>query len=50
MNEPIYKYKSVFAKDEYDIGTVNEYEARIALLVISRQILQQKALQVHCQR
>lgn len=29
----IQKYKSVFAKDKYDIGTVNGYEARIDLLV-----------------
>lgn len=27
------KYKSIFAKDKFDIGTVNEYEARIDLLV-----------------
>lgn len=26
-------YKSIFAKDKYDIGTVNKYEARIDLLV-----------------
>jgi len=27
------KHKSIFAKDKFDIGTVNEYEARIDLLV-----------------
>lgn len=27
------KNKSVFAKDKYDVGTVNEYEARIDLIV-----------------
>lgn len=27
------KYKSVFAKDKYDIGTVREYEARIDLII-----------------
>lgn len=29
----IEKYKTVFAKDKYDIGTVKEYEARIDLMV-----------------
>ncbi|KPJ14174.1 Retrotransposable element Tf2 155 kDa protein type 1 [Papilio machaon] len=29
----INSYKSIFAKDKYDIGTVKEYEARIDLLV-----------------
>lgn len=33
IDKLIYKYKSVFAKDKYDVGTVNEYEARIDLLV-----------------
>jgi len=33
INKLLGKYKSVFAKDKYDIGTVNEYEARIDLLV-----------------
>lgn len=31
--EPVCKYSSVFAKDKYDVGTVNGYEARIDLLV-----------------
>lgn len=29
----IEKYKTVFAKDKYDIGTVKDYEARIELIV-----------------
>lgn len=29
----IEKYKTVFAKDKYDIGTVKNYEARIELIV-----------------
>lgn len=29
----ICKYKSVFAKDKYDVGTINGYEARIDLIV-----------------
>lgn len=29
----IEKYKTVFAKDKYDIGTVKEYEARIDLMI-----------------
>lgn len=29
----IEKYKTVFAKDKYDIGTVKEYEARIDLMM-----------------
>lgn len=33
INKLMEKYKSVFAKDKYDIGTVKEYEARIDLLV-----------------
>lgn len=33
INSLIEKYKSVFAKDKYDIGTVREYEARIDLIV-----------------
>lgn len=33
INSIITKYRSVFAKDKYDIGTVNGYEARIDLLV-----------------
>lgn len=33
INKLIDKYKSVFAKDKYDIGTVKEYEARIDLLI-----------------
>lgn len=33
INKLIDKYKSVFAKNKYDIGTVNGYEARIDLLV-----------------
>lgn len=32
INKLIDKYKSVFAKDKYDIGTVQEYEPRIDLL------------------
>ena len=33
INKLIEKYKSSFAKDKYDIGTVKDYEARIDLLV-----------------
>lgn len=33
INKLINKYKSIFAKNKYDIGTVNGYEARIDLLV-----------------
>jgi len=33
INKLLEKYESIFAKDKYDIGTVNEYEARIDLLV-----------------
>lgn len=33
INKLIDKYKSSFAKDKYDIGTVKDYEARIDLLV-----------------
>lgn len=33
INEMIEKYKTVFAKDKYDVGLVKEYEARIDLLV-----------------
>lgn len=33
INKLMEKYKSVFAKDKYDVGTVKEYEARIDLLV-----------------
>lgn len=33
INELIDKYKSSFAKDKYDVGTVKDYEARIDLLV-----------------
>lgn len=33
INRLIDKYKSSFAKDKYDIGTVRDYEARIDLLV-----------------
>lgn len=33
INRLIEKYKSSFAKDKYDIGTVRDYEARIDLLV-----------------
>lgn len=33
INKIIQQYKSVFAKDKYDVGTVKEYEARIDLLV-----------------
>lgn len=33
INMLISRYKSVFAKNKYDIGTVNGYEARIDLLV-----------------
>lgn len=33
INQLIDKYTSVFAKNKYDIGTVNGYEARIDLLV-----------------
>lgn len=29
----IEKYKSVFAKDKYDVGTVRDYEAHIDLMV-----------------
>ena len=27
------KYKNIFAKDKYDIGTVRDYEARIDLII-----------------
>lgn len=33
INKLVDKYKSSFAKDKYDIGTVRDYEARIDLLV-----------------
>lgn len=33
INDLIDKYKSSFAKNKYDIGTVNEYEAHIDLMV-----------------
>lgn len=33
IDELIEKYKSVFAKDKYDIGTVQNYEAHIDLIV-----------------
>lgn len=33
INKLINEYKSVFAKDKYDVGTVNGYEARIDLSV-----------------
>lgn len=33
INALINEYKSVFAKDKYDVGTVNGYEARIDLLL-----------------
>lgn len=33
INKLVDKYKSVFAKDKYDIGTVQEYEAHIDLMV-----------------
>jgi len=33
IEELIDNNKSVFAKDKYDVGTVNEYEARIDLIV-----------------
>lgn len=33
INKLIEKYKSVFAKDKYDIGTVRDYEAHIDLMV-----------------
>lgn len=33
IDELICKYKSLFAKDRYDVGTVNGYEAHIDLLV-----------------
>ena len=33
INRLIGEYKSVFAKDKYDICTVKEYEVRIDLLV-----------------
>lgn len=33
INKLIEKYKSIFAKDKYDIGTVKEYEARIDLIM-----------------
>lgn len=33
INELIDKYKSLFAKDKYDVGTVKGYEAHIDLLV-----------------
>lgn len=33
INKLIEKYKSIFAKDKYDIGTVKKYEARIDLIM-----------------
>lgn len=33
ISELIEKYKSVFAKDKYDVGTVRDYEAHIDLMV-----------------
>jgi hypothetical protein len=33
IEELIYKYRSLFAKDKYDIGIVKGYEARIDLLI-----------------
>lgn len=33
INRLVEKYKFIFAKDKYDIGTVRDYEARIDLLV-----------------
>jgi len=33
IDEIIQKYKSIFAKDKYDIGTVKDYETRIDLCV-----------------
>lgn len=33
INDLVSKYNTVFARDKYDIGTVNGYEARIDLLV-----------------
>jgi len=33
INKLIKKYRAVFAKDKYDIGTVKEYEARIDLII-----------------
>ncbi|GBP37081.1 Retrovirus-related Pol polyprotein from transposon 297 [Eumeta japonica] len=33
INNLIDKYKSSFAKNKYDIGTVREYEARIDLMI-----------------
>ncbi|CAF4836697.1 unnamed protein product [Pieris macdunnoughi] len=33
INKLLEKYKSVFAKDKYDIGTVRDYEAHIDLMV-----------------
>jgi len=33
IEELIDNNKSVFAKDKYDVGTVNEYETRIDLIV-----------------
>ena len=33
MNKIIKKYKTVFAKDKYDIGTVKDFEAHIDLSV-----------------
>jgi hypothetical protein len=33
IDELIKKYKAVFAKDKYDIGTIKNYEARIEILV-----------------
>ena len=33
IDKLIDKYKSVFAKDKYDVGTVNQYEAHIDLMV-----------------
>lgn len=33
INKLVEEYKSIFAKDKYDVGTVQQYEARIDLLV-----------------
>jgi len=33
INEIIEKYKSAFAKDKYDVGSVDKYEAQIDLTV-----------------
>lgn len=33
INDLIEKYKPIFAKDKYDIGTVRDYEARIDLMI-----------------